>query len=108
MRITAADNARHAAPGLVRALGHRSSAGNATHNAGHERAVDSRCRSSRVRQLRRLVRENGPIFQASFGEGGGLKNPCTSFKKNAIGQVFTCRILTVCGEVAERLKAAVC
>jgi hypothetical protein len=29
-------------------------------------------------------------------------------KKIAIVQVLACRILTVCGEVAERLKAAVC
>jgi hypothetical protein len=31
------------------------------------------------------------------------KNRCRQFKKNAIGQVLARRILTVCGEVAERL-----
>jgi hypothetical protein len=30
-----------------------------------------------------------------------------SARKSAIGRVLPCRILTVCGEVAERLKAAV-
>jgi glutamate synthase domain-containing protein 2 len=47
-------------------------------------------------------------FRAEIGEGGGLKNRCRELKKNAIGQVLACRILTVYGEVAERLKAAVC
>src|SRR6185503_11751772 len=35
--------------------------------------------------------------------GGGLKNRCRDRRKNAIEQVVTCRILTICGEVAERL-----
>ena len=32
-------------------------------------------------------------FSPKSGEGGGLKNRCRQSKKNAIGQVFTCRIL---------------
>ena len=47
-------------------------------------------------------------FPVEFDDSGGLKNRSRQFKKNAIGQVFARRILTVCGEVAERLKAAVC
>jgi hypothetical protein len=47
-------------------------------------------------------------FSPKSGEAGGLKNRCRHLKKNAIGQVFACRILTVCGEVAEWPKAAVC
>jgi hypothetical protein len=47
-------------------------------------------------------------FPAEFGDGGGLKNRCRERKKNAIGQVLACRILTACGEVAEWPKAAVC
>ena len=47
-------------------------------------------------------------FGASFVEGGGLKNRCRECKKIAIAQLLVYRILTVCGEVAERLKAAVC
>ncbi len=43
-----------------------------------------------------------------FDDGGGLKTVIGQFKKRAIKQVFACRILTVWGEVAERLKAAVC
>jgi hypothetical protein len=37
-----------------------------------------------------------------------LKNRCRDSKKIAIGQVLAYRILAICGEVAERLKAAVC
>jgi hypothetical protein len=47
-------------------------------------------------------------FSADSVEGGGLKNRCTFERKSWILQVLISRTLTVCGEVAERLKAAVC
>lgn len=47
-------------------------------------------------------------FRAEFDEGGGLKNRCRFERKSWILQVLISRILSVCGEVAERLKAAVC
>jgi hypothetical protein len=61
-----------------------------------------------VPELRTLVIAKLADFPREFDEGGGLKNRCRERKKNAIGQVLARRILTVCGEVAERLKAAVC
>ena len=42
------------------------------------------------------------------GEGGGLKNRCRFEGKTRIRQVLISRTLSVYGEVAERLKAAVC
>jgi hypothetical protein len=47
-------------------------------------------------------------FSGGFFEGGGLKNRRLAECKISIGQVLISRTLTVCGEVAERLKAAVC
>jgi hypothetical protein len=47
-------------------------------------------------------------FSPEFSECDSLKNRCRWRKINSIGQVVACRILTVHGEVAERLKAAVC
>jgi hypothetical protein len=47
-------------------------------------------------------------FRAEFDEGGGLKNRHMHERKSWIGQVLISRTLSVCGEVAERLKAAVC
>jgi hypothetical protein len=47
-------------------------------------------------------------FPAEFDEGDGLKNRCTFERKTRIRQVLISRTLTVHGEVAERLKAAVC
>jgi hypothetical protein len=47
-------------------------------------------------------------FSPKFDEGGGLKNRCGSERKSWIRQVLISRTLSVCGEVAERLKAAVC
>jgi len=41
-------------------------------------------------------------------DGGGLRNRCRSRRKSSIGQVLISRTLSCCGEVAERLKAAVC
>ena len=42
------------------------------------------------------------------GEGGGLRNRCRFEGQTWIRQVLISRTLSVCGEVAERLKAAVC
>ena len=77
----------------------------------------SRVRTRRRRQLEffasvpkvrgSLIAKSGD-FRAEFDEGGGLLNRCRQSKKSAIEQLFACRILTVCGEVAERPKAAVC
>jgi hypothetical protein len=47
-------------------------------------------------------------FLVESDEGGGLKNRCRERKKIAIAQVLVCSILSFRGEVAERLKAAVC
>jgi hypothetical protein len=48
------------------------------------------------------------LFAALFAPGDGLKNRRLAQRKTAITQVLVSRILSVRGEVAERLKAAVC
>jgi hypothetical protein len=47
-------------------------------------------------------------FPARFIQGDGLKNRRLGQCKISIGQVLISRTLTVCGEVAEWPKAAVC
>jgi hypothetical protein len=47
-------------------------------------------------------------FPVELDEGAGLKNRYRSDGKSWIRQVLISRTLSVCGEVAERLKAAVC
>jgi hypothetical protein len=47
-------------------------------------------------------------FSPEFGKHGGLKNRRLRERKSSITQVLISRTLSVCGEVAERLKAAVC
>ena len=47
-------------------------------------------------------------FWPKSGEGGGLKNRHTRERRSWISQVRLSRTLSVYGEVAERLKAAVC
>jgi hypothetical protein len=47
-------------------------------------------------------------FPPEFGKHGGLKSRRLRERNSWIRQVLTSRTLTVCGEVAERLKAAVC
>jgi hypothetical protein len=54
-----------------------------------------------------LIAKSGD-FSVEFDEGGGLKNRRLARRKIAIRQVLISRTLSVCGEVAERLKAAVC
>ena len=47
-------------------------------------------------------------FSVRFDEGDGLKNRCRFARKSWIRQVPISRTLSVCGEVAEWPKAAVC
>jgi len=47
-------------------------------------------------------------FSVDFDESGGLKNRYMRERKSWIWQVLISRTLSVGGEVAERLKAAVC
>jgi hypothetical protein len=47
-------------------------------------------------------------FPVEFNEGGAWKNRCRYERKNSITQVLISRTLSVCGEVAEWPKAAVC
>ena len=47
-------------------------------------------------------------FPVEFDEGGGLKIRRLARRKCESKQVLISRTLSVCGEVAERLKAAVC
>ena len=53
-----------------------------------------------------IVKSGGLLVE--FDEGDGLKNLCRSRRKSSIRQVLISRTLSVYGEVAERLKAAVC
>jgi hypothetical protein len=52
-------------------------------------------------------RENVRLSVESL-EGGGLKNRRLAPCKISIGEKLMSATLNVCGEVAERLKAAVC
>jgi hypothetical protein len=47
-------------------------------------------------------------FPVEFDNSDGLKNRRLRERKSWIRQVLISRTLSVCGEVAERLKAAVC
>jgi hypothetical protein len=47
-------------------------------------------------------------YPVGFDEGGGLKNRWRFARKSWIRQVLISRTLSVCGEVAEWPKAAVC
>jgi len=61
-----------------------------------------------VPELRTLAITKSADSSRESDEGGGLKNRCRSERKSWIGQVLISRTLSVCGEVAEKLKAAVC
>ena len=52
--------------------------------------------------------DNQEGFLSKSAEGGGLKNRRLAACKMSIAEVLISRTLTVYGEVAERLKAAVC
>jgi len=54
-----------------------------------------------------LIAKSGD-FPVEFDEGDGSKNRRLAQCKISMSQVLISRTLTVCGEVAERLKAAVC
>ena len=47
-------------------------------------------------------------FSPEFGEGDGLKTRRLGARNRSIGQVLISRTLSVCDEVAEKLKVAVC
>jgi hypothetical protein len=53
-----------------------------------------------------IVKSGG--LSVEFEEGDGLKNRCRFRRKSWIRQVLVQVHFSVCGEVAERLKAAVC
>ena len=80
----------------------------AAHNARHQRDPDSQCLFASVPKVRESLIVKSGDFRAEFDEGGGLKNRYTCERKSWIRQVLISRTLSVCGEVAERLKAAVC
>jgi hypothetical protein len=69
------------------------------HNLLHN-SRDCRCAAAVAVQKAR--------FFNPFDDADGPKNRCTSESKNWIDQVLISVILSVRGEVAERLKAAVC
>jgi hypothetical protein len=79
-----------------------------THNTRHQRAQDSQRLFASVPSVRDPVIEDQEGFPSKSAEGGGLKNRRLAECKMLIGQVLISRTLTDCGEVAERLKAAVC
>jgi len=74
------------------------------HNARHQRALDAGRFSASVPKG---IAGNCE-FVAKFCEDGGLKNRYRHARKSWILQVLISRTLSVYGEVAERLKAAVC
>jgi len=59
-------------------------------------------------ELMSLFKPKSADFPAESGDRDGLENRRLAHKNLRLGQVVACRILTVRGEVAERLKAAVC
>ena len=79
-----------------------------THDARHQRGADSQGPFASVLKVRGSLIVKSGDFWVEFDEGGGLKSRCLERKKTGFGQLFASRILNVCGEVAERLKAAVC
>jgi Transposase IS116/IS110/IS902 family len=84
------------------------SASATTHNAGHRRARDSRRLPSRVPKLRTLAIAKWAHFPNETNEGDGSKNRRLRQCKMSMSEVLISVTLSVRGEVAERLKAAVC
>ena len=76
-----------------------------THNARHQRAPET---LRECAQSSWVLIVNSADFPVEFDEGDGLKNRCRLERKSWIRQVLISRTLSVRGEVAERLKAAVC
>ena len=60
------------------------------------------------RIARKTKRPRACLAWVEFDEGDGSKNRCRLERKSWIRQVLISRTLTVCGEVAEWPKAAVC
>jgi len=79
-----------------------------TQNARHQRDRILNAFFASVPKGRESLIVKSGDFRAEFDEGGGLKNRCRFLRKSWIRQVPLSRTLSVCGEVAERLKAAVC
>ena len=79
-----------------------------THNARHQPARDFRSVCAGVPRLRGAAIVRWADFSGEFGEGDGQKNRRLRQCKISIREVLISVRLTVCGEVAERLKAAVC
>ena len=75
-----------------------------THNALHQHVHYSRCFSASVPRV--IARDCE--FLPEFGRSDGLQNRRMERRNSWIEQVLISRTLSVCGEVAERLKAAVC
>ena len=61
-----------------------------------------------LRALKAFKDEKSGDYPVEFYDGVGLKTVVWCERKSWIGQVLISRTLSVCGEVAERLKAAVC
>jgi hypothetical protein len=79
-----------------------------THNARHPRAADSPCLFASVPKVCGSLNVKSGDFRGEFVEGNGLKNRRRFDGKSWTRQVLISRTLSVCGGVAERLKAAVC
>jgi hypothetical protein len=79
-----------------------------THNVRHLRASDARPFSRSVPKVRESSLRDRAIFSGEFDTSDDLKNRCGFRRNHWIRQVPISRTLSVCGEVAERLKAAVC
>src|SRR5258708_1483762 len=78
------------------------------HNARHRRAQDFRRLFTSVPKRVSARHAKSAMFSGDFGNGDGLKTRRLRQCKMWIRQVLISRTLTDCGEVAERLKAAVC
>ena len=65
-------------------------------------------RSHQLPKLHSLASRRRLVFSAESFEGDGLNKRRLALGKISIGEVLISRTLSVYGEVAERLKAAVC
>ena len=79
-----------------------------SHNARHQARPGFSMPSRECAHVRGSVIAKSGGFPGESSQGGGLKNRCGFERKSQIPQVSISRTLSVCGEVAERLKAAVC
>jgi hypothetical protein len=79
-----------------------------THNARHQARPEFSTSLHECAQSSWSVIAKSGDFPVDFDDGGGLKNRRLHAKENAFAQVPVSRTLTRIGEVAERLKAAVC